>query len=128
MNFIRGRVIEDAGLLLDGGAIRLPLPRRAGIDFSGLVGTETVIGIRPEDLSPFDGAGDAPISAILDVAEPVGNETFLNLRAGEQTLVMRSPSRAVPAAGSPIAIGYRADGLHVFEPASGKRIELPQRP
>jgi len=86
-----------------------------------------VIGIRPEDLSPFDGTGDAPISAVLEVAEPVGNETFLNLRAGEQSIVMRSPSRRVPAMGSPIAIGYRADGLHAFDPASGKRIELPLR-
>jgi len=127
MNFLRGRVVDDAGLLLDGGAIRLPLPRHVGVDFSSLVDSEVVVGIRPEDLLPFDGAGEAPIRAVLDVAEPVGNETFLNLRFGEQAIVMRSTSRAVPAAGSSIAIGYRAECLHAFDPASGRRVDLPQR-
>jgi multiple sugar transport system ATP-binding protein len=130
MNFFRGRIIDDGGnLRLDGGATQLPLPRRNGVDFSTLAGREVVVGIRPEDLLPIDGigTGDAQIDTVLEVAEPVGNETFLNLRFGDRVLVMRSPSRSAPPAGASIAIGYRAEWLHAFDPTSERRIEFPAR-
>ena len=46
---------------------------------------EVVLGVRPEHLQPRD-AGEAALHARLEVLEPVGNETFLNLRCGELVL------------------------------------------
>jgi multiple sugar transport system ATP-binding protein len=81
---------------------------------------EVVLGIRPEDLQPD--AGNAALSAQLEVLEPVGNEIFLNLRYGEQALVSRVAPRALPEPGSTLALGVAAERLHLFDAASGARI------
>jgi multiple sugar transport system ATP-binding protein len=119
MNFLRGRVVEE-GLLLDDGATLLPFSLPA---FAGFIGRQIVLGIRPEDLQPSDRIDEAAIDALLEVAEPVGNETFLNLRFGNQALVARSSSRTIPAAGSRLRIGFRTDCLHAFDPHDERRID-----
>jgi multiple sugar transport system ATP-binding protein len=118
MNLLRGEVAADgATLRLDDGTM-LPLgPARV----PAAPGAALVVGLRPEDLS-LHGAV-AGFDAVLDLAEPVGNETFLNLRLGSQALVARVPPGEPPAAGACLRLGYEPARLHYFDSHTGLRLD-----
>jgi multiple sugar transport system ATP-binding protein len=117
MNIVRGHVDagEGAGIrLADGSRISLPgapLPVTAG---------EIVVGLRPEHLTLAD-AADAMLQADLETVEPLGNEVFLNLRIGEQTLVARVPPEQVPQPGTRVGLALRPQEALFFDPATGAR-------
>jgi len=120
MNFFRGKVVADNGLALDLGNSTLALAPNAGVK----PGSELVVGLRPEDLVPApDGAAGPQLAARLELAEPVGNEIFLNLRAGDHGIVARVPPQAIPAAGSELRFTFEPQRLHLFDPASERRLE-----
>jgi len=122
MNFLRGTVRRDGGLVLDCAAGKVALGD-AGTALDAHMGKEIVAGIRPEDLRPSGGASSATqLTAQLEVVEPVGNEVFLNLRCGGSELVARTPPGALPECGSDITLSYAPSALHFFDAASERRI------
>jgi multiple sugar transport system ATP-binding protein len=123
MNQLRGTLRHDHDwtLATAHGDIALGVPPQAAV-WQPWRDREVVLGIRPEDLQPRD-AGDAALSARLEVLEPVGNEVFLNLRYGAQALVSRVSPRVLPEPGSVLPLGLAAQRLHLFDAASGARIE-----
>ena len=123
MNLLRGTLRHDHGWVLagaDGGGIALGEPPQAA-PWRPWRDREVVLGIRPEHLQP-QVADRAALSARLEVTEPVGNEIFLNLRYGTQTLVSRVSPRALPEPGSSVPLGLVAEWLHLFDAVSGTRI------
>jgi multiple sugar transport system ATP-binding protein len=80
------------------------------------------VGVRPEHLQPAEG-GTANFETVVEVVEPVGNEAFLNLRAGPQPLVARLSPRSLPQPGDVLAMRVVAEALHFFDPASGQRMQ-----
>jgi multiple sugar transport system ATP-binding protein len=86
---------------------------------------EVVLGVRPEALRLLESSTDAALGARLEVIEPVGNEVFLNLRYGSQTLVARTPPRTLPEPGSTLQFGFASERLHFFDPQQGLRIAAP---
>ena len=122
MNLLRGTLRADNGwrLLTAEGEIRLGhFP--AAATWQAWRDREVVLGVRPEDLQPLV-AGDAALSAQLEVLEPVGNEIFLNLRFGDQALVSRVSPRTLPEPGSTLSLSLITERLHLFDAASGARI------
>ena len=122
MNLLRGTLRADDGwrLLTAQGEIRLG-HSPAATTWQAWRDREVVLGVRPEDLQPLV-AGDAALSAQLEVLEPVGNEIFLNLRFGDQALVSRVSPRVLPEPGSTLSLCLVAKRLHLFDAASGARI------
>ena len=124
MNFFRGRVTTDDGVRLALGSTSLKIASAAGERLARHAGRELIIGLRPEDLVLVSEASrDATFPARLEVVEPVGNEIFLNLRYDDAPVVMRVPPRALPETGSMLDIGIRAEGLHLFDAVTEKRID-----
>ena len=124
MNFFRGKLRIDAGLRLDCGELQLPLD---GTSADGMLeqwrDRELVAGIRPEDLKLANPAGErGKFTARLDIVEPVGNEMFLNLSAANTAIVVRTPPRELPSAGTQIGLDYAVSSLHFFDGSSEKRI------
>ena len=127
MNFFRGRLrgdtsalaMDDTLLPLDGLAVAAP-------PWNSLHGRDIVLGLRPEHLqiARADAAG-AQFDATLEVTEPVGNEVFLNLRFGKAELVARVAPQLLPVPGSTLRLQFDPARLHVFDAASGARIEAP---
>ncbi|WP_313493791.1 sn-glycerol-3-phosphate ABC transporter ATP-binding protein UgpC [Stenotrophomonas sp.] len=122
MNMLRGQVQRNAAgaavLRLDeGGEVALGAVA-LGAEW---IGKPLVVGVRPEHLQP--GNAPAAFNARIEGVEPVGNEIFVNLRYGEQALVMRVPPQQLPQVGQEIAVEVSAPKLHFFEVASGNRIE-----
>ncbi|MFC5438267.1 ABC transporter ATP-binding protein [Rhodanobacter umsongensis] len=122
MNLLHGALRYDGGWILATarGGIALGEPAQAAA-WQPWRDREVVLGIRPEDLRPRD-MGSVALCAQLEVIEPVGNEIFLNLRHGDQTLVSRVPPRPLPEPGSTLPLELAAGRLHLFDPASGRRI------
>lgn len=123
MNLLRGRLqragnwrLDTANDVLDLG----DLPAQATA-LQAWIGREMTLGVRPEDLQPAkDGA--AMLTAVVEVIEPVGNETFLNLRYGDHALVSRVTPCQIPGQGSLLPMCMHTDRLHFFDTTSGMRI------
>jgi sn-glycerol 3-phosphate transport system ATP-binding protein len=116
MNFL------PAGLARGGTAAQLAagllLPfgdgRRVGMDGDGLI-----IGIRPEHL--FPGAG---LDLAIDLIEPLGSETLVHghlTGSEEQTLTVKLVGPPPP--GERLSVAPQLAHLHVFDQASGRRID-----
>jgi sn-glycerol 3-phosphate transport system ATP-binding protein len=89
--------------------------RRRGAD-----GHPLTVGIRPEHLEPAPGGFDL----LIDLIEPLGSETLVHghLTGGEeQSLVVRLAGAA--PAGERLTVRPQTQHLHVFDRASGKRID-----
>jgi multiple sugar transport system ATP-binding protein len=110
-NLMAGRF--DSGSLAI-GETRLPL---AG---SG----EVIFGIRPEDIR-IDGATPHAQAEVLAV-EPLGAETILRLRMpGVAADVMLRGARTLqPPIGSRVPLAFDLAAAHLFEPATGRRIDV----
>jgi multiple sugar transport system ATP-binding protein len=82
-----------------------------------------VAGLRPEDLElASSGAPGAHLGAVLELVEPVGNETFLTARAGEVELVLRTPPQTPARVGEHVTLSFRPERLHLFDAATGRRV------
>ncbi|WHZ19463.1 MAG: glycerol-3-phosphate ABC transporter, ATP-binding protein UgpC [Rhodanobacteraceae bacterium] len=128
MNFFRGRLRDDVdALAMDGASLPLAGAPAPGLPLQALRGRDIVLGLRPEHLQLARGdARHASFDAVLEVIEPIGNEVFLNLRFGDTALVARVPPQALPTPGATLRLQFDPAHLHVFDAASGSRIEPPR--
>jgi len=101
------------------GGVEVPLPR--GVTPNGR--PNLVVGVRPEFLE----VAAEGISAKVDVVEDVGADAyvFCSTELGGQTtkLVARTEVRNAPKQGERVSLRPRADEAHLFDPASGERLE-----
>jgi multiple sugar transport system ATP-binding protein len=123
MNFFRGHVDAAGGARIDLGGTALALSGTIADALAKDAGREVLVGVRPEDLVLAREADADAIEATLDVVEPVGNEMFLNLRRGDQAIVMRVPPQAMPETGAKLRIAMKPDRVHLFDAKSGRRVE-----
>jgi multiple sugar transport system ATP-binding protein len=82
------------------------------------------VGVRPEDVQ----VGSGPFRARVRVAEPSGHECIVILDAGGAALTARLPGDAHLAIGETVPFGLRLDRLHVFDKASGQRLNADKNP
>jgi ABC-type sugar transport system ATPase subunit len=113
MNLLPGRVIHDGtAVQLDAGPV-VPLQGRR-------TGELVTLGIRPEHLT----LGDAGLTVTVDLVEPLGSETLIHGRIvghDAEVIVVKAPGAVVPA--EVISASVQADHAHVFDAATGKRID-----
>jgi multiple sugar transport system ATP-binding protein len=134
MNFIPGTLRGTADeMTLDADALQIKLPPERSRQLVPYAGTQVMIGIRPEDMHdpdflPARVRGYA-IRARVDVTEMMGNEKFLHLIIGAQTLLARVDPRTRARAGQDIGLTLDIDRIHVFDSttqAALAQIEVPQ--
>ncbi len=123
MNQIYGRLHHGNGWTLETshGFIPLGTLGEQAVALEDWHERMVVLGVRPEDLR-ICGETSASLAAVLEVPEPIGNEIFLNLRYGEQSLVSRMAPGVLPAAGELMNFELARERLHFFDPASSLRI------
>jgi multiple sugar transport system ATP-binding protein len=101
------------------GGVEVPVPR----EVAGNGRTSLVLGVRPEAL---DVAPDG-IAARVDVVEDVGADAFVFCSTelgGETTkLVARTEVRMAPKQGERVTLRPRSEEAHLFDSASGERLE-----
>ncbi|HJS30179.1 MAG TPA: ABC transporter ATP-binding protein [Anaerolineales bacterium] len=103
---------EDGGIRVRESELRIALP--AGADLP----QDFQLGIRPEDIQ-LDPDGD--FSGTIELTEPLGVETILHIRSGNQTLLSTAPGMTRVKLREQVRFRIRQDRLHCFDLA-GKRL------
>ncbi len=89
-------------------------------------GDAITIGIRPEDImprSPLDSpAGRAVISGCVELIEPLGAETHVAVRVGDEVITCRTPPRSGLEVGSTINLSFDIAQATIFDGTSGLRL------
>ncbi len=99
--------IEDGALRVKNSTVQMPLP-------NGNTMPETLLlGIRPEDIRLGQG-GEFAGKVIL--TEPLGVETIVHIRAGEQIFLSSVPGTAPYGVDTDIHFDVARDRLHFFRP------------
>ncbi|WP_026358809.1 ABC transporter ATP-binding protein [Aureimonas ureilytica] len=107
------------------GRIRLQLP--AGEIALPLASASTgqgrvTLGIRPEDLAVCE-PGEAWFAGELSVVERLGSQTFGYLDiGGERMITVEFPRTSDIAVGQRLCVAGRPEHVHLFDPASGQRL------
>ncbi len=134
MNLLQARA---KGGSVTAGALTLPM--------SGVPDGEVILGLRPEVLEPATGAGDAELTLLVDVVEPLGDEVLVHgTVAGEAatsgaeeedlgvlavgvsgarapvTVRLDPRTRSVP--GEELRLSVDADRVHLFDARTGAAI------
>ena len=109
---------------LKGADFTLPLPDR----FRGLVREDqkVVAGIRPQDVgvAPRSAVSDpATVPAEVEVLEPIGHESIVYAKAGNERLVSIVGPQVTARHGDPIGMKIDLAALHLFDAGSEARIE-----
>ena len=112
MNFLSGTLLSATAFTADGG-MTFDVPTGIGADV--LPGTKVDAGIRPEHLSlvPFT-VGQQGMEATVELAEPMGNEVVLYVKAGMHSLVARIDPQVVKA-GETVTLYVQPGKLHLFD-------------
>jgi sn-glycerol 3-phosphate transport system ATP-binding protein len=116
MNFLPATLTHGAAAAQLAAGLLLPFAdgRRPGKD-----GDRLIIGIRPEHLSPGPG-----LDLAIDLVEPLGSETLVHGHLPgdeEQSLTVKLVGRSPSA--ERLAVAPQLEHLHVFDAASGRRID-----
>jgi sn-glycerol 3-phosphate transport system ATP-binding protein len=99
------------------------VPGAPGIAVAPASAAGQVLGLRPEEVTPTDGPG---LPARVQAAEFLGAETVLAVVVGDGAEVMqlRVPGHHALPAGAPLRLKL-PPALHLFDPASGRRLPDP---
>jgi len=128
MNLLPGRIeSRDNGPVFagEGGSDALTVPLTGGLErlAGGNMGRRIVFGVRPEHLSATGGGpADIPVSCIVEIAEPMGAESILYLKAGGSSLVGRVPGEHLYKKGERLTIYIHLDKARLFDAESEKII------
>lgn len=120
MNFIHGRIADDAGLLCfiedrddrGGTAARIPLASPA---LRSRAGTPAVLGIRPQAITPT--TANAAFDLHIRIVEPLGDAIDMHgATSAGAPIVARVPSSHPARAGDRLPCRVDPDSIHLFEP------------
>jgi multiple sugar transport system ATP-binding protein len=127
INLIAGQIDHSGG----GTALRclatsIPLTTEMGDLLRSSQGDAITIGIRPEDVlpcSPQDvSRGRAVIAGCVEVIEPLGAETHVAVRVGDEIVTCRTPPRSGLEVGSTINLSFDIAQATIFDGTSGLRL------
>ena len=111
MNFFDAIIERKQARLTDGSLLSLP-------DVEVSEGQKVVVGIRPEHLH----FADKGIPGTVVVVEPLGMSTQVTLDAAKERVTLLALERPVLAPGDAKHLTARPQDIHVFDRASGLRV------
>ncbi len=121
MNLLRGTVQRgDNGLVFDEGnvpnSLKIPLRGEIGTRAEKYAGKPIIFGIRPEHLG--DTTQDdmhVPLNFTVDIAEPMGSESLVYMRAGSGSMIARVSGEHVFHHGDAATVNLNLNKAHLFD-------------
>ena len=86
-------------------------------------GDQVRLGLRPEDLRFEENAGDGQFEGSVLVSEYQGNDNFIHLSIGGQSLTARVPPMVYPDRGETVSITVDPADVFLFEPHTGQSLK-----
>jgi multiple sugar transport system ATP-binding protein len=143
MNFLEGELrCADGSLVVDVGEFDHEVPEEYRTDVESHVGNPIVVGIRPENVSVVEGtagsdATDASPStsaradrgypATVEVVEPQGEKTVLELTVGGQSMNASVDPDVRVRTGDEIGLAFDRSNLHYFDPETGESLTFVEQ-
>ena len=129
MNFIGGRLeTDDGAVFFNEGTSRLRLPADMEPGLRQFEGQEVVFGIRPDHMEDKAFTGDVPphttLEAMVNVVEPLGDETILYLSTGEHDFIAKVDSHHRVEVNQEIEVVLNLSKAHVFDVNTGDNLTL----
>ncbi|MFV0532128.1 MAG: ABC transporter ATP-binding protein [Cumulibacter sp.] len=85
---------------------------------------EVVVGVRPEHLRIAERkSGALSVEGLIERIENLGSEQIVYVRAGQNLITAKSSREVVLERGQQIALGARLADIHLFDRATGRRME-----
>jgi multiple sugar transport system ATP-binding protein len=123
MNFLHGAIRREGGRLAfwennsKGQPVKIVLNAALSEKAATRVDQPVILGLRPESILAATHA-DAVASLRIEVAEPMGAETFLSLTSGTHSLIARVNPNHRFALDQPFAASFDLDHAHLFDPST----------
>lgn len=123
MNFINGRIGGSADVpVFESGAMSIPLAGY-GADAAFGVGDEVVFGVRPEHLKlDAETAAGPVLEATVDIEEPMGADTLVWLRVGDQPFSVRTEATRRYVPGEKVKVSFDISHVSMFDKKTENRI------
>ena len=124
MNLFTGHITEEAGTFVfreenpADHAVSVVLPEQLSELARQRIGQATVLGIRPEDITEVAADTTGAVSITLEIAEPMGAETYLYLNTGKTNFIARVDPTATPKSGDTVHLAFDPAKLHLFDPVT----------
>jgi multiple sugar transport system ATP-binding protein len=124
MNLLKGKVQKrDGGLFFvetaEKNGLTFPLQGRLEGLASKYVDKDIIFGVRPEHLSDQvkDGA-HVPITSTVEIAEPMGSESLVYLKAGSGNMIARIHGEQLFRLGEQVTVQVNLDKVSLFDAAT----------
>ncbi len=122
MNLIPGRIEADGAALLTEEQARVRLPRT----IAALAGRQVLLGVRPEHLEACDEVS-ALLTPMINFVELLGSDSLVYGYLGADKRGVRLAARlhatSAQAHDGALPLRFEEQHLHLFDPASGRRLE-----
>jgi len=115
MNLLRGK-LSDTGRQMQIGPSLVSLPLMQS-EAERVAHRELILGVRPEHL--FIGMPGLPLE--VQLVESLGADLLVHGVCRDQSVVIRTPTGTAIEAGQHTSVGFAADVMHWFDPATNKR-------
>ena len=127
MNFLEAVCQEDpsGGISLVAEAATVSVSPDKAKNLRGMAGRAVTVGVRPTDLSVFDGTGEMARTVLngeIDILEILGAVQIAHVRVGQQTVRAELPMTLQLKVGEPIRLAAVPTAFHVFDAATGAAI------
>jgi len=124
MNFIEGELVsEGITLYFQGPEMKLKLPQEKAAQLKDYPEKRVIFGIRPEDLP--EAACAAPgetFDVTVEVMEPLGSEVYLDVKAGEHSLIARAEPNTTAKPHGRLCLRPTMENSHLFDSRDEKTL------
>lgn len=121
INILDG-VVDDGRIRLGDGSLEVPVPSDARCDR----GTRVRVGLRPCDIHVGTGAGSAKLAGNVMLAERLGRNVELTVKAGGEQIIVLTSGREGVHEGSDVTMSIADADVHVFAAGEGDTNRLGQ--
>jgi len=136
MNFFEGKIVQGSGVLLfeeqapagasAPGGLALPLANSTAERMKNWAERTVILGIRPEHIALGTAVPDSPLAqtteALVEVVQPMGAESYLNLAGMAQSFVARVPATERVRALQRVSLVFDMGRAHFFDAVTERAI------
>jgi len=81
-----------------------------------------ILGIRPEDIMIVQPGSPNSFNMQVFMVEPLGSETIIDISIDDSLIKLKHDKAVQTSVGEQIAISFRDEAVHIFDPATGKNV------
>jgi multiple sugar transport system ATP-binding protein len=116
MNFIEARLVaSNLKLYVEADGMKLIVPEEKARHLQGFINRKVILGLRPQDLpkasSPVEGE---TFKALVEIIEPIGNEIYLDVKAGRDSLIASVAPKTKVTPHEEILLQVNLENIHLF--------------